>query len=61
MGKVAHQRRVRVLRGRLDPQLRSILPEEDPYLAPGEMIVLQVSRKHRRRVVTVEIVKPFDD
>lgn len=52
---------LRVLRGRLDPQLRSILPEEDPYLAPGEMIVLQVSRKHRRRVVTVEIVKPFDD
>ncbi|WP_144791294.1 NUDIX hydrolase [Kocuria palustris] len=52
---------LRVLRSRLSPELRGILPDQDPYLAPGEMIVLQVSRRHRRRVISVEIVKPFDD
>lgn len=52
---------LRVLRGHLAPGMRAILPGEDPYLAPGEMIVLQISRRHRRRVVSVEIVKPFDD
>lgn len=52
---------LKVLRAHLSDDLARILPTEDPYLAPGEMIVLQVSRRHRRRVVSVEIVKPFDD
>ena len=43
------------------PELAALLPTKDPYLSPGEMIVLQLSRRHRRRVVSVELVKPFDD
>ena len=42
-------------------QLRSQLPAKDPYLTPGEMIVLNVSLKHRDRVISIEQVKPFDD
>ena len=45
----------------LAAELAALLPAKDPYLSPGEMIVLQVSRRHRRRVVSVELVKPFDD
>ncbi|MCP3424755.1 NUDIX hydrolase [Rothia sp. AR01] len=42
-------------------QLRAQLPSKDPYLSPGEMIVLNVSLKHRDRVISIEQVKPFDD
>ena len=45
----------------LPKALRAQLPTEDPYLSPGEMIVLNVSRKHRGRVVSLEQVKPSDD
>ncbi|MDO5617428.1 NUDIX hydrolase [Kocuria sp.] len=51
---------LKVLANHLPSTLSSMLPQEDPYLAPGEMIVLQVSRRHRRRAVSMEIVKPFD-
>lgn len=37
------------------------LPTSDPYLSPGEIIVLQVSRRSNYRVVSVEQFKPFDD
>ncbi|NHU84720.1 NUDIX hydrolase [Kocuria sp. JC486] len=49
-----------VLRGHLPSNLRKMLPTEDPYLVPGEMLVLQVSRRHRQRAVSLEIVKPFE-
>jgi len=52
---------LRVLAQHMDGELARALPAKDPYLSPGEMIVLQVSRRHRRRVVSVELVKPFDD
>lgn len=51
---------LKVLGHHLPAELRDMLPGEDPYLAPGQMIVLQVSRRHRRRAVSLEIVKPFD-
>jgi 8-oxo-dGTP pyrophosphatase MutT (NUDIX family)/phosphohistidine phosphatase SixA len=50
-----------VLSRHMAPELAEQLPARDPYLSPGEMIVLQISRRHRRRVVSVELVKPFDD
>jgi 8-oxo-dGTP diphosphatase len=52
---------LRVLTRYMDDELARRLPAKDPYLTPGEMIVLQISRRHRRRVVSVELVKPFDD
>lgn len=50
-----------VLARQMDPRLAAQLPQKDPWLSPGELLVLQVSRRHRRRVVSVELVKPFDD
>ncbi|MGP0221803.1 MULTISPECIES: NUDIX hydrolase [unclassified Paenarthrobacter] len=41
--------------------LRSRLPQSDPYLSPGEVVVCQVARGGDRKVVSVEQVKPFDD
>jgi 8-oxo-dGTP diphosphatase len=52
---------LKVIARHASPELAALLPAKDPYLSPGEMIVLQVSRRHRRRVVSVELVKPFDD
>ncbi len=52
---------LKVIARHASPELAAQLPAKDPYLSPGEMIVLQVSRRHRRRVVSVELVKPFDD
>ncbi|MGQ1839350.1 NUDIX hydrolase [Kocuria turfanensis] len=52
---------LKVLARHMPPELAEQLPAKDPYLSPGEMIVLQISRRHRRRVVSVELVKPFDD
>ncbi|MDO4253932.1 MAG: NUDIX hydrolase [Kocuria sp.] len=51
---------LKVISGHLSADLRALLPQDDPYLAPGEMIVLQISRRHRRTPVSVEIVKPID-
>ncbi|MFI2564765.1 NUDIX domain-containing protein [Paenarthrobacter sp. NPDC018779] len=41
--------------------LRKTLPDSDPFLTPGEVIVCQVVRGSERKVVSVEQVKPFDD
>ncbi|MFJ4026210.1 NUDIX domain-containing protein [Paenarthrobacter sp. NPDC089989] len=41
--------------------LRKVLPDSDPFLTPGEVIVCQVVRGSERKVVSVEQVKPFDD
>ncbi|HET8795079.1 MAG TPA: NUDIX hydrolase [Arthrobacter sp.] len=37
------------------------LPTSDPYLSPGEIIILHVSALDSQRIVSVEQVKPFDD
>ncbi|GAB3517745.1 NUDIX hydrolase [Arthrobacter monumenti] len=37
------------------------LPTSDPYLSPGEIIILHVSALDSQRIVAVEQVKPFDD
>lgn len=44
----------------LPKDLRRQLPTEDPYLVPGEMIVLTISRRHRDRIISLEQVKPVD-
>lgn len=51
---------LKVLGRHVPATMRALLPQEDPYLVPGEMIVLQVSRRHRHRAVSLELVKPFD-
>lgn len=42
----------------LTPALAAQLPAKDPYLAPGEILVIQM---HHGRGVSVEQYKPFDD
>ena len=37
------------------------LPDADPYLSPGEMVVLQMPRNAKGRAVSCEIITPFDD
>lgn len=49
------------LAGHMPGRLRALLPETDPYLTPGEMIVLQVSSSNNSRIVSYERYKPFDD
>jgi 8-oxo-(d)GTP phosphatase len=41
--------------------LAQSLPTRDPYLAPGEVLVLHVRKDSRSRVVAVEQYRPFDD
>ncbi|WP_346844838.1 NUDIX hydrolase [uncultured Rothia sp.] len=50
-----------VLADRTNKYLATQLPAKDPYLAPGEILVLQVSRQNHQRVVSLEQVKPFSD
>jgi len=52
---------LKTLARHMGPELGELLPKEDPYLTPGEMIVCQVSRANGGRIVAVEQVKPFDD
>ena len=48
--------------GRTMPgRLRGLLPDSDPYLAPGEILVFHVSHHSKQRIVAVEQFKPFDD
>lgn len=42
-------------------KLASLLPTEDPYLTPGEMIVVHVAKKGGRKAISVEQIKPFSD
>ncbi len=37
------------------------LPTSDPFLAPGEVIICQVTGREQPRVVSVERYKPFED
>ncbi|MDP5227918.1 MULTISPECIES: NUDIX hydrolase [Arthrobacter] len=45
----------------MNGELIDLLPEQDPYLAPGEAIVLHVARDSRATVVAVEQYRPYDD
>ncbi|ABY22705.1 putative phosphatase [Renibacterium salmoninarum ATCC 33209] len=42
----------------MSPKLRALLPVDDPYLAPGELVVCQIAGN---RVVSLEQHKPFED
>lgn len=46
---------------RCESGIESELPADDPYLAPGEMLVFHVAVDGQARVVAVEQLKPFDD
>lgn len=43
------------------PALRAQLPDSDPYLTPGELLVCHVATGSKNRIVAVEQFKPFDD
>ena len=45
----------------LEEGLEGSLPSNDPYLAPGELIVFHVPVLGPHRVVALEQVRPFDD
>ena len=51
----------KVIGHHLPKDLRKSLPTKDPYLTPGQMLVLNISLKHRDRVVSLEKIDPFDD
>lgn len=42
-------------------RLTAHLPAEDPYLVPGEMLVMHMSRRNNQRMVALEQIKPFSD
>jgi 8-oxo-dGTP diphosphatase len=42
-------------------RLRALLPDADPYLSPGELVVCHVASGNKNRIVAVEQFKPFDD
>lgn len=42
-------------------QLQSLLPDSEPYLTPGELVVCHVAHGGKDRIVAVEQFKPFDD
>lgn len=50
-----------VLAQHLAPQLADHLPTSDPYLTPGQMIVLHVPRTNPGRAISCEVISPFDD
>jgi 8-oxo-dGTP diphosphatase len=41
--------------------LAALLPAEEPYLSPGELVVCHVAPGAKNRIVAVEQFKPFDD
>lgn len=52
---------IKQLSGHMPARLRALLPDSDPYLAPGEMIICHVAMGKKPRIVSVEQFKPFDD
>ncbi|WP_423182086.1 NUDIX hydrolase [Arthrobacter sp. NyZ413] len=52
---------LKALAEHMGPELAGALPTQDPYLAPGEMIVCHVAQANSQRVVAVEQIKAFDD
>lgn len=53
---------MRVLGRHMPPALAEQLPDADPYLSPGQMIVLHMPRGAQRSpAVAFEVISPFDD
>ncbi|WP_028279624.1 NUDIX hydrolase [Arthrobacter sp. H5] len=50
-----------VLQLHMSGRLAENLPATDPYLAPGEAIICQVSSKHHGRIVSVEQFRAYED
>ncbi|MFJ6001500.1 NUDIX domain-containing protein [Arthrobacter sp. NPDC092385] len=50
-----------VLGDHMTSTLRRLLPAEDPYLAPGEAVICQVSSTNQGRIVSVEQFRAYDD
>ena len=50
-----------VLGRHMPADLAAALPGKDPYLAPGEAVICQISRAHEGRIVTLEKYRAFDD
>ncbi|GAB3544501.1 NUDIX hydrolase [Arthrobacter tumbae] len=50
-----------VLRSHMPSHLGELLPASDPYLAPGEAIICQVSSRKQGQVVSVEQFRAYDD
>ena len=50
-----------VLGEHMTSTLRRLLPAEDPYLAPGEAVICQVSSTNQGRIVSVEQFRAYDD
>lgn len=44
-----------------DPQLRHAIPEEDPYLRPGAVLVAQQALDRGGEIVSIEVYEPFED
>ena len=42
-------------------QLQALLPTQDPYLSPGDLVVCHVAAGAKNRIVAVEQFKPFED
>lgn len=49
------------LRTHMPARLGKMLPVSDPYLAPGEAIICQVSSKRAGKVVSIEQFRAYDD
>lgn len=50
-----------VLGNHMSDRLRALLPVNDPYLAPGEAVICQVSSMNQGRIVSVEQYRAYDD
>ncbi|KAD4060291.1 NUDIX hydrolase [Arthrobacter yangruifuii] len=50
-----------VLSAHMPPEMAARLPAKDPYLAPGESIICQVSSVDEGRIVSLEKYRAFDD
>ena len=50
-----------VLAGHMPADMAGQLPKKDPYLAPGEAVICQVSRRDTSQVLSLEQYRAFDD
>ena len=50
-----------VLGNHMAAALQELLPVDDPYLAPGEAVICQVSSLNQGRIVSVEQFRAYDD